>query len=127
MCFQSSASCEYGITIGPMNASNVMARITAAEMNAARSRARRPSTPNSVPMWVAAQSIRAHPRIQPAIEQICDEVAQERDHAVHDDHPHHEGVVAVDRTLHEIAADPRQAEYRLHDQRPGEHESRRRP
>src|SRR5476651_905345 len=44
------------------------------------------------------------PWIKPAVDEIRREVAQERDHAVHDDHAHDESVIAVDRPLDQIAA-----------------------
>src|SRR6185436_1224749 len=96
-----------------------MTAMTPAEITAARSRAMRLSAPAQSPpaMRTPAPSVMAHARVQPAVEQIRDQVAEERDDAVHDDHPHHERVVAIDRALHEIAPRPRQPEHGFDDER----------
>src|SRR5689334_20509925 len=101
MCCQSSASCEYGISSGPISARSAMTAMTPAETTAARSRAIRPSAPahNPPAIRTPAPSVMSHAWIQPAVEQIRHEIAEERDDAVHDDHPHHERVVAIDRAL----------------------------
>src|ERR1700722_4840803 len=64
----------------------------------------------------------AHPGIEPAVDEVGRKVACERDESVHDDHAHDERVVAVDRTLDEVAPRARQPEDGFNDERSGDDE-----
>src|SRR3954468_4749877 len=63
--------------------------------------AARASRPRPAPRWPCecARSWFANPRIQPAIQQVRDEIAGQREYAVDQDHAHDHGIVAIDRAL----------------------------
>ena len=49
-------------------------------------------------------------RIEPGVGDVYEEVERDHQCRVHHDHAHHEGVVTIERALHEIAAKSGQAE-----------------
>src|SRR5687767_2877764 len=101
-----------------MSASSAMARMSAAAMTAARFPRSRRQASLHCPRASArvgessatAVSLIAYPRIEPSVEQIGGEVAQERECSVDDDHAHDERVVTIDRTFDQIASRAGQAE-----------------
>ena len=64
----------------------------------------------------ATDSTMPHGRIEPAIEQVTEEVQHQGERAVHHDHAEHQRVVAIDRPLHQVAPGAGQSEHALHHQ-----------
>src|SRR3546814_2059424 len=65
--------------------------------------------------------------VEPAIGDVDQQVEKDEDGCVENDDSHHEAIVAIDRALHEEAADAGQREDLLHDDRPGDDVGRDRP
>src|SRR5918996_6669655 len=68
-----------------------------------------------------ARSSLLHLRVEQAVDQIDDQIEQDDQDREHDHRAHDQGVVAIERALDEIAADPGNAEDGLDHDRAGHH------